>query len=426
MKYYVRTYGCQMNVADSDEMGRHLNERGLVATEDPNDASIYLMNTCTVRHHAEERAFSEIGRLREWKAAQPDRQLVITGCAAERTKEVLEARFPHVDLVVGAKSIETFGDIVDGLLGCRARDENLEYAAGSTNGKVATFVTVMRGCNYSCTYCIVPYVRGREKYRPMEEILLEVRRGAEAGIRDFTLLGQTVNSYHRDPTRGGGTDFAALLEAVAGINGVERIRFISPHPYYMTDSVIDAMASIPAVCEGLHLPVQSGSTPILKSMLRNYTRDYYLELVSKLRSRMPDITISTDLIVGFPGEGDDDFAETLSLIDDARFDRGFVFKYSPRAGTPAAGMEPHPEVLIEARHQECLDRVEAIAREQRASRVGSFQEVLMEEPNFGRTRGNQKVRVEGVHRTGETVRVQVTGIERSTLKGVPTRHESSV
>ncbi len=426
MKYYVRTYGCQMNVADSDEMGRHLNDRGFVATEDPDEATVYLMNTCTVRHHAEERAFSEIGRLRVWKAEQPDRKLVITGCAAERTKEVLETRFPHIDLVVGAKSIEAFGAIVDGLLERRPTDENLEYAAGSTNDQVATFVTVMRGCNYSCSYCIVPYVRGRESYRPMEEILSQVRRGAETGIREFTLLGQTVNSYHRDGSRRGDTEFSDLLEAVAEIDGVERIRFVSPHPYYMTDRVIDAMASIPAVCEGLHLPVQSGSTPILKSMLRNYTREYYLELIGKLRSRMPDIAISTDLIVGFPGEGEDDFAETLSLLDEARFDRGFVFKYSARAGTPAASMECHPEDFVEARHQECLDRVETIAREKRADRVGSFQEVLIEEPNCGRTRGNQKIQLEGVHRAGETVRVQVSGIARGTLQGVPVPHETLV
>jgi tRNA-2-methylthio-N6-dimethylallyladenosine synthase len=426
MKYYVRTYGCQMNVADSDEMGRHLNDRGFVATEDPDEATVYLMNTCTVRHHAEERAFSEIGRLREWKAEGSDRKIVITGCAAERTKEVLETRFPHIDLVVGAKSIEAFGDIVDGLLERRPTDENLEYAAGSTNDQVATFVTVMRGCNYSCSYCIVPYVRGRESYRPMEEILSQVRRGTETGIREFTLLGQTVNSYHPDVSRGGDTGFSDLLEAVAEIDGVERIRFVSPHPYYMTDRVIDAMASIPSVCEGLHLPVQSGSTPILKSMLRNYTRESYLELVGKLRSRMPEIAISTDLIVGFPGESDDDFAETLSLLGEARFDRGFVFKYSARAGTPAASMECHPEDLVEARHQECLDRVETIAREKRADRVGSFQEVLIEEPNCGRTRGNQKIQLEGVHRAGETVRVQVTGIARGTLQGVPVPHETLV
>ena len=418
MKYYVRTYGCQMNVADSNEMARHLDARGFVPTEDPADASIYLMNTCTVRQHAEDRAFSEIGRLRQWKAGRQDRKVIITGCAAERTKEFLEDRFPHIDLVAGARSIEDFSDIVDGLLEYRPADESLEYAAGSPEGKVATFVTVMRGCNYSCTYCIVPFVRGRESYRPMEAILAQVLSGVEAGVREFTLLGQTVNSYHRDGGRGRDTEFADLLESVAGIDGVERIRFISPHPYYMTDRVIDAMASVPAVCEGLHLPVQSGSTRILKSMLRNYTRDQYLELIGKLRARMPEITISTDLIVGFPGETGEDFAETLSLIDDAQFDWGFVFKYSPREGTHAADMESFPVELIEERHRECLDQVESIASERRASLLGTFKEVLIEEPGFGRTRGNHKVHVEGADRPGETVQVRITRAERATLEGV--------
>ena len=418
MKYYVRTYGCQMNVADSDEMGRHLNDRGFVPTRDPDQASIYLMNTCTVRQHAEDRAFSEIGRLRQWKSQRPDRKVVITGCAAERTKEFLEDRFPHIDLVVGARSIDEFGEIIDGLLGRRPTDENLEYAVGSINDQVATFVTIMRGCNYSCTYCIVPYVRGRESYRPMDGILSEVRGGVEHGVKDFTLLGQTVNSYHGDGTKGKDTEFADLLEAVAAVDGVERIRFISPHPYYMTDRVIDAMASIPAVCEGLHLPVQSGSTPILKSMLRNYTREQYLDLVRKLRRGMPGITISTDLIVGFPGESEADFRQTLSLVEEAQFDWGFVFKYSPRVGTPAATMEAYPVELIEERHQECLNLVEKIGLDRRAELVGSSEEVLVEEQNLGRTRGNRKVRVEGAVRSGDTVQVRVTNADRATLEGV--------
>ena len=418
MKYYVRTYGCQMNVADSDEMSRHLKDRGLVPTEDPDQASIYLMNTCTVRQHAEDRAFSEIGRLRRWKSQQPDRKVVITGCAAERTKEFLENRFPHIDLVVGARSIEEFGEIVDGLLERRPTDENLEYAFESLNDKVATFVTIMRGCNYSCTYCIVPYVRGRESYRSMGDIVSEVRGRVEEGVKDFTLLGQTVNSYHRDGARGKGTDFADLLEAVAGVDGVERIRFISPHAYYMTEGVIDRMASVPAVCESLHLPVQSGSTPILKSMQRNYTREQYLDLIGKLRRAMPEITISTDLIVGFPGESEDDFGQTLSLVKEARFDWSFVFKYSPRQGTPAAAMESPPIELIEDRHQECLDLVGDIALDRRAKLVGSSQEVLIEEQNFGRTRGNHKMHVEGSMRPGDTVEVRVTRADRATLEGV--------
>jgi len=390
MKFYVRTYGCQMNVADSDEMGRHLTAQGLVRTDDPDEASVLLVNTCTVRQHAEDRAFSEIGRLKKWKARQPGRKLVITGCAAERTKEYLENRFPHVDLVVGAKSIEGFGQIVNDLLDRRDTDENLEYAVPAVNERISAFVTIMRGCNYSCTYCIVPFVRGRETYHPIEQVVSEVRDRVAEGAREITLLGQTVNSYHRDGSKGRGTDFADLLEAVAAVDGVDRIRFISPHPYYMTDRVIEAMAELPQVCESLHLPVQSGSNPILKKMLRNYTREHYLTLVDKLRSAMPGIAISTDIIVGFPGESEVDFQQTLSLIEEARFDWGFIFKYSTREGTAAAEWESFSQELIEERHQRCLAIVDRLALEKRERLVDSRQEVLIEEEQFGRTRTNYK------------------------------------
>ena len=416
MKYFVRTYGCQMNVADSDEMGRHLAERGCEPTPDPDEASIYVMNTCTVRQHAEDRAFSEIGRLRRWKAEKPNRKVVITGCAAERTKEFLETRFPHIDLVVGARSIEEFGGIVDGLLGGQETDESLEYALPMPDGKIATFVTIMRGCNYSCTYCIVPYVRGRESYRSMDAVIGEVRERVSEGVRDITLLGQTVNSYHRDGSKGRDTDFSDLLETVARVDGVERIRFISPHPYYMTEQVIEAMAGVPAVCEGLHLPVQSGSNSILRSMLRNYTSEHYLELIARLRSAMPDIVIATDLIVGFPGETEADFRQTLSLVEEVGFDWGFVFKYSPRQGTPAADLPCHPTELIEERHRECLALVERIGLERRRRMIGSTEEVLVEEDNLGRTRGNYKMKVDGVS-PGKTVRAIVTNADRATLEG---------
>jgi tRNA-2-methylthio-N6-dimethylallyladenosine synthase len=420
MKYYVRTYGCQMNVADSNEMGRHLQSRGVIQTEDSDEATVLLVNTCTVRQHAEDRAFSEIGRLKKWKAARPGRKVVVTGCAAERTKEYLEDRFPHIDLVIGAKSIEDFGVLVDGLLERRPAEEDLDYAVPSTSDKVCAFVTIMRGCNYSCSYCIVPYVRGRESYHPMPQVLDEVRDRVREGAREITLLGQTVNSYHRDGARGKGTDFADLLKEVGGVDGVERVRFISPHPYYMTDRVIQAMADVPEVCEGLHLPVQSGSTPMLKKMQRNYTREGYLELVRKLRQAMPQITISTDIIVGFPGESDVDFRETLSLIEDVGFDFGFVFKYSPRAGTPAAALEGFPEQLIEERHQECLALVERIAAERRTRWIGTVQEILVEEEGFGRTRGNAKVAIQGTARVGETVAVRIAKAEKTTFDGAVT------
>src|SRR5437667_1163975 len=350
MKFYVRTYGCQMNVADSSEMGRHLKAKGLVETQDPDEASVFLVNTCTVRQHAEDRAFSEIGRLRRWKAKRSGRKVVVTGCAAERTKEYLEDRFPFVDLVVGAKSIEEFGLAAERLLDRRETDEELDYAIPAIDEKIAAFVTVMRGCNYSCTYCIVPSVRGREIYHSMDQILSEVRNRVSEGAREITLLGQTVNSY-----RHGANRFADLLLAVAGVDGVERIRFISPHPYYMTDRVVETMATVPQVCESLHLPVQSGSNAMLKAMMRNYTREDYIALVEKMRHAMPDMTLSPDIIVGFPGTTGERFRQTLSLVEELQFDWGFVFKYSAREGTPAAELECLPQQLIEERHQRCLE-----------------------------------------------------------------------
>jgi tRNA-2-methylthio-N6-dimethylallyladenosine synthase len=415
MKFFVRTYGCQMNVADSNEMGRHLKASGLVETQDPDEASVMLVNTCTVRQHAEDRAFSEIGRLRRWKARQPGRKVVVTGCAAERTKEYLEDRFPFVDLVVGAKSIEDFGRITQTLLDRRATDEELEYATPAADEKVTAFVTIMRGCNYSCTYCIVPYVRGREIYHSMEQILGETRDRVREGAREITLLGQTVNSYRYDQYR-----FADLLRAVSAVEGVERVRFISPHPYYMSDRVIEAMAEVPEVCESLHLPVQSGSNVMLKAMARNYTREHYASLVGKMRNAMPDMTLSTDIIVGFPGETEEHFQETLSMIEELQFDWGFIFKYSTREGTPAAAFDSMPQEVIEERHQRCLELVDRIALEKRSRTVETIQDVLIEDGNLGRTRTNYKVQIEGSSQhlgQGESVRVRITGAQRATLTG---------
>ena len=412
MKFFVRTYGCQMNVADSNEMSRHLAARGLVETQDPDEASVMLVNTCTVRQHAEDRAFSEIGRLKRWKVKGQGRKVVVTGCAAERTKEYLEDRFPFVDLVVGAKSIEDFARMADQLLQRRETDDDLDYAVPCIDDKVAAFVTIMRGCNYSCTYCIVPYVRGREIYHSMAQILGDVRDRVREGAREITLLGQTVNSYRHGDSR-----FADLLQAVAAADGVDRVRFISPHPYYMTDRVIETMATVPQVCEALHLPVQSGSNAMLRAMARNYTREQYLALVKKMRQAMPDMTLSTDIIVGFPGETEDDFRQTLSLIEEVQFDWGFVFKYSTREGTPAAKLECHPETLIEERHRRCLELIDRIALAKRSRLIGTTQHVLVEENNFGRTRTNYKVHINGSVSAREELSVRISNAQRATLEG---------
>src|SRR5205823_11620035 len=397
-----------MKVAESSEMDRHLKAKGVVETQDADEASVFLVNTCTVRQHAEDRALSEIGRLRRWKAKRPGRKVVVSGCAAERTKEYLEDRFPFIDLVVGAKSIENFNEIAGRLLDRRATDEDLDYAVPAVNEKVAAFVTSMRGCNYSCSYCIVPYVRGREIYHSIDQILAEVRDRVSEGAREITLLGQTVNSYRHGQHR-----FADLLRAVAGIDGVERIRFISPHPYFMTDRVIETMATVPQVCESLHLPVQSGSNTMLKTMMRNYTREHYVALVEKMRRAMPRMALSTDIIVGFPGETEEDFQQTLSLIEELQFDWAFIFKYSAREGTPAAKMESFPEELIEERHQRCLEVVDRIASEKRSKLVGSVQEVLIEEGNVGRTRTNHKVHVQGDVKQGDSISVVITNAQRA-------------
>jgi len=412
MKFYVRTYGCQMNVADSNEMGRHLKAKGLVETQNPDEASVFLVNTCTVRQHAEDRAFSEIGRLKRWKAKRPGRKVVVTGCAAERTKEYLEDRFPFLDLVVGAKSIEDFSRMAERLLDRRETDEELDYAVPAVDDTVAAFVTIMRGCNYSCTYCIVPSVRGREVYHSVDQILGETRDRVAEGAREITLLGQTVNSY-----RSGTARFADLLKAVATVEGLERIRFISPHPYYMTDQVIETMAATPQVCASLHLPVQSGSNTLLKQMLRNYSREQYASIIEKFRRAMPDATLSTDVIVGFPGETDKDFRETLSLIEQVQFDWGFIFKYSSREGTPAAKLPSLPQELIEERHQECLALMDRLAHEKRSKMLGTVHNVLIEADNIGRTRTNYKVHVKGNVAPGEEARVRITDAQRATLEG---------
>ncbi|MBI4052063.1 MAG: tRNA (N6-isopentenyl adenosine(37)-C2)-methylthiotransferase MiaB [Elusimicrobia bacterium] len=378
IRFFVYTFGCQMNAADSEEMTRPLLEKGFQVTEDRDSSDAILINTCTVRQHAEDKAISLIGYLRKWKAENPSRFLIVAGCAAERTKGWLQKKFPHVDLVVGAKSIDQYPQILEEALRSRfnwakenkdiwenpngLRTSDLELRTTS----FTSYVTIMRGCNYSCTYCIVPQVRGREIYRPIENILNEVKAKAAQGTKEIMLLGQTVNGYRFEDV-----DFADLLRLVNAVEGLERIRFMSPHPYYLTPRMIAAMAECRKVCEDLHLPVQSGSDRILKRMKRNYTRKMYLERISALRSQLSNLSLTTDFIVGFPGETQQDFQETLSLLEEADFDSAFCFKFSPRQGTEAASMpDLLPESLIEERHQKLLGLVEEKARRKSSTLVG--------------------------------------------------------
>lgn len=452
MKIFTRTFGCQMNFADSDEMGRHFNERGFTAAENEESADAILVNTCTVRDLAEHKASSFIGRLKDWKDAHPQGLVIVTGCAAERAKDDFKRRFPHIDLIVGAKDIEQFPAELNDLLARHSRKSgnpglkpdfkeielNSGFPAHSTRshntgtapaymnldgtvpigtfgndggGKVIQYVTIMRGCNYNCSYCIVPAVRGREVYRPVDEILADVGARSKEGAKEIWLLGQTVNSYKPAQPPREGYDFADLLDDVCRVPGTERIRFISPHPYYLSDKLIASMTSNKKVCEHIHLPVQSGSDEMLKKMKRNYTRAVYVRGLAKLRQAIPNIAISTDIIVGFPGETENDYNETLSLVEEAGFDSAYCFKYSPRPGTAsAAWVDDVPEPLKEERVNRLLEITEAQGQKKAAALIGSTQEILIEDDKGegvfrGKTRGAWRARLRQTAATPGTLRL---------------------
>ena len=374
MKYHLITYGCQMNTADSEEMAQPLKSRGLTATADIHQADIVLMNTCTVREQAEHRAQSNLGRLREWKAADPHRILIVAGCAASRWGDFIKKRYPYIDLVAPATQIEKFPEIVAQVLKERW-DWNVETKETFASEEIAVhpstgnlfgdqntaYVTIMRGCNYTCSYCIVPQVRGREIYRPMNEIISEIRGKVDQGFKEVMLLGQTVNSYHDRPGLGvRPLEFADLLRAVDALEGLERIRFMSPHPKHMKDAVIQAMADSEKVCRHIQLPAQSGSSAWWERMKRLYTREEYLGIVDRLRTMMPGLLITTDIIVGFPGETPENFQDTLSFLQEVQFDGLFAFKYSPRPGTDAAQL---PDDVSNPVKEERLQKVLALNKQ---------------------------------------------------------------
>ncbi len=430
-----------MNLADSEEMGRALRARGLTPAARQEEADWILVNTCTVRQHAEDRALSRLGRLRPWKAGDPRRRLVVVGCAAERIGESLRSRFPHVDLVVGAKSLAQFDRLLaphldqgekpfDGLAeGRDAWSVQNDYGSFLGPSPVTAYVTIMRGCNYSCAYCVVPAVRGREVYRPAASVLEEVRQKAASGLPEVMLLGQTVNSYRPSPAAGGVADFSDLLRAVNAVPGVRRIRFMSPHPHYVDDRFARAMAECENVCPHIHLPVQSGADAVLKRMRRNYTRGDFLRRLDTLRRAVPGLAVTTDLIAGFPGETEADFADTLSLIAEADFDGAFCFKYSPRPGTEAAGLKDDvPEAAKEERHARLLKLTESLARRKARGLRGRRRDILVEN---ALPRENGAFQYEGrdaalrkiiflsgrEFRPGDFVEVRITGASGRTLRG---------
>jgi tRNA-2-methylthio-N6-dimethylallyladenosine synthase len=375
-----------MNTADSEEMARPFKARGMTPTADLQDADIVLMNTCTVRDQAEHRAQSNLGRLRNWKSEKPHRVLIVAGCAATQWGDSIKKRYPYIDMVAPATQIEHFPELVQAVLKERWNfpAENSSAFSHETPANLppvsqidpemanpylfgsdqTAYVTIMRGCNYTCSYCIVPQVRGREVYRPPQEILSEIKHYAAQGLTEIMLLGQTVNSYyaHLD---GATLDFADLLRAVDAVEGVERIRFMSPHPRHMRDRVIEAMRESRKVCRHIHLPAQSGSTRLLQQMNRLYSREDYLTIVQKLRQAMPGLLITTDLIVGYPGETAMDFQESLTFMQEAAFDGLFAFKFSPRPGTPAAQV---PDDVPSAEKEDRLQQVLALNKKMRGAK----------------------------------------------------------
>lgn len=409
-KALVETYGCQQNVNDSQRLMGMLREMGYELTENREEADLILMNTCAVRDNAEQRVFGNLGALKHLKARKPELIIGICGCMPQQAQvaQKIKAKYRHVDLIFGTHALYRFPTLLAEALEHRERvlDIGGEGAIAEGlpvlyEGGAKAFVSVMYGCNNFCSYCIVPYVRGRERSRRAEDVVAEVRSLAEKGVKEVMLLGQNVNSYGLD--RGESDAFADLLRQVNEIAGIERIRFMSSHPKDISEKLLEAMVECPKVCRQLHLPLQSGSDRVLKAMNRRYTAERYREIVRRARELMPGLSLTTDIIVGFPTEERADFDETLKMLEEVRFDSIFSFIFSPREGTPAARMERvASEEEVSARFREMLDLQNRISAEINARYVGETQEVLVEgeskhEPDMlsGRNFANKIVNFRG-------------------------------
>lgn len=446
---YVETYGCQMNISDGELMEGILEAQGYRIADRPEDADVILVNTCAIREHAEHRVLGRVGQLKGLKAHNPDLVLGVTGCMAQRMGDDLVRKAPWVDLVMGPdgyrslpEALErvrrgegTVGRIAEPVPGARVRKrgpqltvldldtgENYEGLEQRRTSEVAAWVPIQRGCDHRCTYCIVPYVRGGEKNREPLEILREIAGIAAGGVTEVTLLGQTVNSW-----TAGGWSFARLLQAVARVPGIRRVRFTSPHPNDLTEELVEVMATEPAVCEQLHLPAQSGNNRTLKRMVRRYTVERFLEKVEMARRAIPDLSLSTDIIVAFPGETEAEFEDTLDLMRTVRFDDAFTYKYSAREGTPATRL-PAGDFVDDAVAQSRLERLIEVARgiqaEINVGEVGRVEEVLIEKPArdpghlLGRTRRNKVVAFPGeLAAIGSYRRVRLTSTTGATFVG---------
>jgi tRNA-2-methylthio-N6-dimethylallyladenosine synthase len=429
-RYHVTTFGCQMNAHDSERMKGMLESLGYGEAPTRADADLILFNTCSIRESADSRFIAHLGEAKRLKSERPDRIVGVGGCWAQSVKEEVFERFPFVDVAFGPGQMHKLGEFLtqdsltaqgffefEGFTGHLPAHREREFQA---------WMQISVGCRMRCAFCIVPSTRGPEVSRPARELVAEARRLAADGVREITLLGQNVNSYGRDLVGDQRVTFAELLALLDDVEGIDRIRYTSPHPQFFREDVIRAHAELASVCEHIHLPLQSGSSAILKAMRRTYTRERYLDRVAQIREHVPDCALTTDIIVGFPGETKADFEQTLSLVEEVGYDGAFTFIFSPRRGTEAAtitdGLVPHAEKV--ARMEPLVEAVQRRASERAQRFVGRTLEVLVEGPSRtdpsrlrGRTRHNKAVNFDGLARPGEMVDVVITAATSQTLAG---------
>ncbi len=429
-RYHVTTFGCQMNAHDSERMKGMLESLGYAEAAERAQADLILFNTCSIREKADERFIAHLGEAKRLKREDPQRIVGVGGCWAQSVKEEVFARFPFVDVAFGPGQVHKLAEFLtsdslsaqgffefEGFTGDLPAKREREFQA---------WVQISVGCNCACSYCIVPSTRGREVSRRPSELLSEVQRVAADGVCEVTLLGQNVNSYGRDLSREERTTFAQLLEMLDAVDGIERIRYTSPHPKDMREDVIRAHAELPSLCEHIHLPLQSGSSTVLKRMRRTYSRERYLDRVALIREHVPDCALSTDIIVGFPGETEEDFEQTLEMAEAIGYDGAFTFIYSPRRGTEAAALpEQVPHQIKVARLERLVEVIQRRAAERSQRFLGRTLEVLVEGPSRtdptrlrGRSRHNKVVNFTGAAAPGELVEVEITSATSQTLAGL--------
>jgi tRNA-2-methylthio-N6-dimethylallyladenosine synthase len=432
-RFLLRTFGCQMNEHDSERIAGLLTADGYVPTEEASRADVVVFNTCAIRENADNRLYGNLGHLRPLKQANPRMRIVVAGCLAQKDGGTILERAPWVDVVVGTHALPDLLDLVRRSETEGAQMDVREYtevfpSALPARRSVAhhAWVSIAVGCDNACTFCIVPLVRGAQRSRAIGDVLAEVQGLARSGVVEVTLLGQNVNTYGRDLTVPGSSRrplFADLLRAVNEVEGIRRIRFTSPHPHDFTPDVIDAMASSANVCEHIHFPLQSGSDRVLHAMRRSYRRERYLGWLERIRAAIPEVAVSTDIIVGFPGETEEDFADTLDVVERARFDQAYTFQYSPRPGTRAALMDEQvPKGVVQERFERLVALQESIALERMQAQVGRTFEVLVEGPGRkggvqGRTRTNRLVHLDGEPEPGTFLDARIVSAHPHHLVG---------